>query len=417
MTNYATALICDDCGKEYGIRGPLNTCPACGGLLEVLYDEAAMRCGIRSIATHPDVHSMWRYQNLFPAMADTSIVSLGEGCTPLVKSVHLGPLLGLSNLYFKNDTMMPTGSFKDRGFSLAVSYAKEIGVQRGFTYSSGNAGASLSAYASRGGLNVLVCVEYVASETKMAMIGLYGARTAILAFDRFAEIEVMLARASKELGLYQFVNFINPIRHEAMKTYAYEITEELHRAPDVMFHPVGTGGGLWGAWKGFQELYRLNLSDRLPRMVSVQPEVTAHFKQAYRAGKRTAGAYGDPKLTIAQSIAADSPLQDGKRILRAVYDSNGQAMGVTEEEILSAMRDLAREGIAAEPASAASVAAMKQARSAGWIKDRETVVCVITGSGLKQPSAVMKAAGLPKERLYADFESLKKLLQSTPPGV
>ncbi len=408
---YAMELRCDDCGKTYGMREALNTCPACGGLLEVRYDLDAMRKGIRAIATHPAARSMWRYRGFFPEMRDESVVSLGEGLTPLIRSVRLGPSLGLGNLYFKNDTMMPTGSFKDRGFSLAVSYAKEIGVTRGFTYSSGNAGASLAAYASRGGLNVLVCVEYVASETKMAMIGLYGARTAILEFDCFAEIDEMLARASGEPGLYQFVNFINPIRHEAMKTYAYEIAEDLGRTPDAMFHPVGTGGGLWGAWKGFREPEALGLSDRLPRMVGVQPEVTSHYKQAFLRGSHEAGAYGDPTRTIAQSIAADSPLHHGRRVLRAIYDSNGAAMGVTEDEILAAMRDLAREGIAAEPASAASVAAMKQARQAGWIKDNETVVCVITGSGLKQPSAVMKAVGLPKERLRADFDSLRKLLE------
>ncbi len=415
MRSYATALLCDDCGREYGIREPVNTCPACGGLLEVRYDEAAMRRDIRAIATDERLHSMWRYRAFFPWVAEENIVTLGEGCSPLTRSVHLGPSLGLENLYFKNDTMMPTGSFKDRGFSLAVSYAKELGIARGFTYSSGNAGASLSAYASRGGLNALICVEYVASETKQAMVSLYGARTAVLEFDRFAEIESMLARASKELGLYQFVNFINPIRHEAMKTYAYEIVEDLGRAPEAMFHPVGTGGGIWGAWKGYRELHMLGLSQSLPRMVGVQPAVTAHFEQAFLQGKREAGAYGDPTKTIAQSIAADSPIQGGRRILKAIYDSNGLAMGVTEDEILQAMRDLAREGIAAEPASAASVAAMKRSRLSGWLKDGDTAVCVITGSALKQPAAVMRAAGVPKERLHADFESLRALLQTAGP--
>ena len=414
MKNYALSLLCDDCGREYGIHEPVNTCHACGGLLEVCYDMEGMKRDFRRIATVEDIRSIWRYRAFFPGMDDANIVTLGEGGSPLTKSVHLGPSLGLKNLYFKNDTMMPTGSFKDRGFSLAVSYAKELGVTRGFTYSSGNAGASLSAYASRGSLNTLICVEFVASETKLAMVCLYGARVAVLTFERFAQIEEMLARASRELGLYQFVNFINPLRHEAMKTYAYEIVEELHRAPDVMFHPVGTGGGIWGAWKGYKELDILGLSDRLPRMVGVQPAVTAHFCQAFLRGDHEAGAYGDPTQTIAQSIAADSPIQGGRRVLKAIYDSGGLAIGVTEDEILEAMRDLAREGIAAEPASAASVAAMKQARATGWLKDEDTAVCVITGSALKQPSAVMKATNAPKETLHADFESLRALLENGP---
>lgn len=336
MASYAQCLVCDDCGREFSLRDALNTCPACGGLLEVRYDMAAMRRGVHSLASCEQTRSIWRYGQFLPPVQEENIVTLGEGGTPLTPSVHIGPALGLKHLYFKNDTMMPTGSFKDRGFSLAVSYAKEIGVQNGFTYSSGNAGASFSAYASRGGFRALVCVEYVASQTKMAMINLYGARTAILEFERFAQIEEMLSRASRELNLYQFVNFINPIRHEAMKTYAYEIVEALGCAPDAMFHPVGTGGGLWGAWKGYCELEALGMTDRRPRMYCVQPAVTAHFRQAFARGEREAAPYGDPTQTIAQSIAADSPLHGGRRILKAVYESDGAALGVSEEEILQA---------------------------------------------------------------------------------
>lgn len=411
--SFATCLVCDECGKEFSLREPLTTCPACGGLLEVQYDYAAMKRDVRAVAENERVRSIWRYRPFFPRVEDNSIVTLGEGCTPLVKSVHIGKAIGVPELYFKNDTMMPTGSFKDRGFSLAVSYARDLQIARGFTYSSGNAGASFSAYSARSGFHALICVEYVASDTKKAMIHLYGAKTAVLEFERFEEISVMLERAAREMGLYQFVNFINPIRHEAMKTYAYEIYEDLGRAPSAMFHPVGTGGGLWGAYKGFKELELLSMTDRVPRMFAVQPAVTAHFREAFRKGAREAGAFGDPSKTIAQSIAADSPLQGGKRILKAIYDSNGAALGVSEEEILCAMRELAQEGIAAEPASAASVAAAKQAARERLIGEKDTVVCVITGSGLKQPAAAIRAAGIPKETIHADFDSLAKLVQKS----
>ena len=187
MSQFALGYACDECGKTYGIRETLNTCPSCGGLLEVQYDEGAMRRHTSCIASNERITSIWRYRDFFPQMEDKSIVSLGEGGTPLIQSVHIGPMLGLEKLFFKNDTMMPTGSFKDRGFSLAVSYAKEIGVHHGFTYSSGNAGASFAAYASRGDFNALVCVEHTASDTKKALIGLYGARTAILEFDNFEQ--------------------------------------------------------------------------------------------------------------------------------------------------------------------------------------------------------------------------------------
>ena len=179
-------------------------------------------------------------------MADESIVTLGEGGTPLVRSQHLGKKIGVPHLYFKNDAMMPTGSFKDRGFSLAVSYARDLKVKRGFTYSSGNAGASFSAYSARSGFQALVCVEYVASETKKAMINLYGAKVAVLEFDKFERNQHHAGESDEGAGALSVCEFINPIRHEAMKTYAYEIYEELGSVPDAMFHPVGTGGGLWG---------------------------------------------------------------------------------------------------------------------------------------------------------------------------
>ena len=408
--NYAKCLVCDECGKQYSIREPLTTCPSCGGLLEVQYDYDAMKRELHRLVREDKDHSIWRYRAFFPEVDESRIVSLGEGGTPLVRSVKIGPEIGLPNLYFKNDTMMPTGSFKDRGFSLAVSYAREIQVKRGFTYSSGNAGASFSAYASRSRFQALVCVEYVASETKKAMINLYGAKAAILEFERFEQISTMLERAASELGLYQFVNFINPIRHEAMKTYAYEIVDILGKVPDAMFHPVGTGGGLWGAYKGYRELAILGFTERIPRMFAVQPAVTAHFREAFQKGLKEASAYGDPSKTIAQSIAADSPLKGGKRILKALYDSNGAALGVSEDEILQAVRDLAHEGIAAEPASASTVAAVRQAVKKNLLHGDETVVCVITGSGLKQPSAAVMAAGIPTERIHADFESLSDLI-------
>ena len=337
---------------------------------------------------------------------------MGEGGTPLLKSVFASRQLGLENLYFKNDAMMPTGSFKDRGFSLAISFAKEIGVQRGITYSSGNAGASFAAYSSRAGLNAVVLVEYVANPLKKAMIGLYGAKTAILHYESMSQITEMLEQGVRQLGLYQFVNFINPIRHEAMKTYAYEISQQMGwQAPDVMIYPVGTGGGIWGAYKGFHELYELGWIDSLPRMVAVQPQGTAHFYQAFKAGAKTAGKFGDPTQTIAQSIAADAPIQGGERILKAVYDLNGFAMGVSDEEILEAMRWLGKEGIAAEPASAASLAALKKAVQSGQVQSHERVVCIITGSGLKQPSAVQKASPEIELELNASVGELASLVE------
>ena len=408
--NSAVCFVCDDCGAEIDLRQPVNLCPHCGGMLEVRYDLEKMKQSA-DVMRHYQRGSIWRYRDFFPAVSDGHIVTLGEGGTPLVKSRWLGPSLGIENLYFKNDTLMPTGSFKDRGFSLAVSYASEIGVKRGLTYSSGNAGASFSAYSARAGFPGLVLVEYLASDTKKAMILLYGAKAAILEYENFDQISAMLDGAVQELGCYMFVNFINPVRHEAMKTYAYEIYGELGRVPDYSFHPVGTGGGLWGTWKGYQELAAMGVTDKLPHMVGVQPSAVCWLKQAIDTGAQEGSLYGDSTKTIAQSISGNSPLHGGRRLLSAVRNSGGMAMAVTDEEILEAMRDLGREGIGAEPSSAAGVAAFKQAAKAGKIRSTDTAVCVITGTALKQPAIVQRATNMPQRRVRADVDALRTLLE------
>lgn len=408
--NAAIDYICDSCGKHVGLKEHVNLCPHCGGMLETQYNLNIMYENRAALQNYKR-DSIWQYRDFFPPVSEKNIISLGEGGTPLIRSYFLGPSLGIENLYFKNDTLMPTFSFKDRGFSLAVSFAKEIGIRRGLTYSSGNAGSSFAAYSARADFPAAVLVEYLANDTKKSMIMLYGTNAAILDYKDFDQIALMLDGAVRKLGCYMFVNFINPVRHEAMKTYAYEIWGELGYVPNFSFHPVGTGGGLWGTWKGYNELKALGLTQRTPRMIGVQPEAVCWLKKAFESGAKTGHLYGKSENTIAQSISGNSPLQGGKRLLRCVRESNGMAMAVTDEEILSAMRDLGREGIAAEPSSAASVAAFKQAAIAHKIKKSDTVVCVITGSALKQPDVVRKAVAIPQKRVNADVNSLGALLK------
>lgn len=408
---YAETYRCDECGREFKIGLPLNTCPECGGLLEVQYDLEQMKRDLTRDIFQNRVGSMWRWREFYPLRDVQNIVTMGEGATPLVKSIYAAKKLGLRNLYFKNDTLMPTGSFKDRGFSLAVSYAREAGLQTGITYSSGNAGASFAAYASRAGMKALVLVEYLANPVKKSMIGLYGATVATLYFKGMDEITDMLAQGEKELGLYQFVNFLNPVRHEAMKSYAYEVSQQLGwKTPDFMIHPVGTGGGIWGAYKGFRELKELGWTQKVPKMVAVQPAATGPIVVAFDQNLRVAGQHGDSTKTIAQSIAGDSPIQGGKRVLKAIYDSGGFAEAVKDEEILTAMRLLGQDGISAEPASAATLAAVSKGMREGRIDPEDTVVCVITGNGLKQPSAIQSAVRDSGLKLKATFGELSDLI-------
>ena len=405
----AKYLQCDDCSLQIDIRQPVNICPRCNGLLEIIYshEELKKSAGIFRTYKHD---SIWRYRDFFPPVSNQNIVSLGEGGTPLIKSCHISRKLGVENIFFKNDTMMPTGSFKDRGFSLAISYAKEIGVRKGLTYSSGNAGSSFSCYSSRADFSGVILVDHLSSPLKKSMILLYGSRSSVIEFSDFEQISKLLDDAVNELGCYMFVNFINPIRHEAMKTYAYEIFSELQRVPDFMIHPVGTGGGLWGTWKGYNELANLGVTDRLPRMIGVQPYDVRWLKIAIDNNDLGCHPFGNGSKTIAQSISGNSPLRDGKRLVEVIRKSNGLALAVTDEEILEAMRDLGREGIAAEASSASSVAALKQAVKDGKIKSRDYVVCTITGSALKQPSVVQQAASTPESTINVNVDDLKKLL-------
>lgn len=406
----ATHLRCDDCARDVDLARPSTVCPSCGGLLEICYDLDAAPADLIRRAASRRARGMWRWRALLPLAAGAPPVTLGEGDTPLLEVPGLAARLGLSRLWLKNDALMPTGSFKDRGFALAVSVARQYGLTRGFTYSSGNAGTSFAAYATRAGLSATVFVESSANESKVAAISLHGARVFRLYYETSAQIFDALDELARD-GEYSFVNFINPVRHEAMKTYAYEICEYLDwQVPDVMVHPVGTGGGLWGAWKGFQELRALGMIDRLPRMVGVQPAVCAPLVEAYHSGRDSAITVGDATATMAQSIAGDSMVHGGRRLLRAIRESGGRAVGVSEEDLAEAIRMLGRAAVAAEPSAAAALAGLIHARDEGWIGRDETVVAVVTGGALKQPAALTEVAPRPAGRVNADAREWRAIL-------
>ena len=406
----ATHLLCDDCGETVALDRLINLCPDCGGLLEVQYDLAALPPGLPERAAADRGQGMWRWRELLPLPVGAEEITLGEGDSPLLRMSALGAQLGVPKLLVKNDGLMPTGSFKDRGFALAVSVAKNLGATSGFTYSSGNAGASFAAYCARAGLDATVFVESVANETKVATISLYGASVYRLHYDTSTEIFDALDELARA-GRYSFVNFVNPIRHEAMKVYAYELCEGLDwQVPDVMVHPVGTGGGLWGAWKGFQELYALGLIDRVPRMVGVQPAVCAPLVEAFENDRPATIRTGDSTATIAQSIAGDDMIHGGRRILRAVRESDGRAVAVTEQGIANAMRLLGANAVGAEPSAAVALAAVESGARDGWISPDETVVAVITGSALKQPGVLREVASPPHGDVRADAAEWTRII-------
>lgn len=403
----AREYVCDDCGATFGLESAESLCRRCGGLLEVRYDLSSLAPSLRARAAAERPGTIWRWRELLPLPAGATEISLGEGDTPLLPCPRLAARTGAGKLWVKNDGHMPTGSFKDRGFSVAVSMALTYGIRRAVTYSSGNAGASLAAYGARAGLEVAVLAEYLCNPVKLATIQAYGARVLTVHFESTGEIFDSLQRL-RDLVPYTFVNFLNPVRHEAMKTYAYEICEALGwRAPDVMIHPVGTGGGLYGAWKGFKELYELGWVRSLPRMIAVQPTACAPIVRAIEAGALAADRDGDPSRTIAQSIAGDTPIQGGRRVIAAIRESGGAAVAVDDDELREAMALLGAEGILAEPSAAAPVAALRKCLRDGSASPSDEVVCVVTGSGLKQPSELAYARPpSPPIEVHADPASI-----------
>ncbi len=314
-----------------------------------------------------------RYRERLPVTEKTPIVTLGEGATPLVRAPRLEKALGLGPLHLKCEGANPTGSFKDRGMTLAVSKALEEGAKGVLCASTGNTAASAAAYAARAGLRCVVFLPKGAVALgKLAQALVYGAEVREVRGNFDQALARALARA-RESG-FTVVNSLNPLRLEGQKTAAFEIVEALGRAPDYQFMPVGNAGNITAYWKGYCEL-----GPSRPRMMGFQ---------AAGAAPLVLGRTVENPRTVATAIRIGNPVSR-EGALRAKDESGGAIGSVTDREILSAYRMLARqEGIFCEPASAAGLAGLVKLRRRGPL--RGTIVCILTGHGLKDPSIPLK---------------------------
>ncbi len=332
---------------------------------------------------------VWRYRELLPVPRGTVPISLGEGATPLTRLNRIEELRGVS-VFAKNEGVNPTGSFKDRGMTVAVTLARSIGARAVVVASTGNTASSAAAYAARAGMRAVIVVPRgKIALGKLAQSILYGAVIVEIegSFDKALEAVMEATRRNRQL--YP-LNSFNPWRLEGQKTIAFEIVEQLGFVPDWVVVPVGNAGNISAIWKGFRELHRYGLIDRLPRLAGVQASGAAPLASAWRKGLREPVVFEHPE-TVATAIRIGKPI-NWPKALRAVEESNGVFIDVGDEEILSAQRLLARrEGIAVEPASAASLAGLLRLVGDGFIERGETVVIVLTGHGLKDPDAMMKA--------------------------
>ncbi|MBO3841349.1 MAG: threonine synthase [Candidatus Brockarchaeota archaeon] len=369
-------LVCMDCGATHEPEVGVLVCGKCGGLLEIAYPRSVFR----SVSFNG--RGVWRYRSILPRVERT--VTLGEGDTPLVKVERLGESLGLRNLYVKFEGANPTGSFKDRGMTVAVSIALKFHARSVACASTGNTSASMSAYAARAGLRSIVFLPdgYVAPGKLLQAVA-HGS-TIVRVRGNFDEALKTLLSHREELGVY-VLNSVNPYRVEGQKTVAFEIWEGLNRTPDFVVYPVGNAANISSGWKGFKELVEAGLADSKPRMIGVQAEGAAPIATAFLRGEEAIEPVEKPE-TVATAIRIGRPFS-WKKAIKALRDSRGTAVTVSDEEILRAQLDLARmEGLFAEPAGAAPVAGLARLSKQGFFKGDETIVAVVTGHGLKDPS-------------------------------
>jgi threonine synthase len=342
---------------------------------------------------------LFRYRDFLPVTKDTPMITLGEGSTPLVRSLYLEKELSCGELYFKLEGCNPTGSFKDRGMVVAIAKAVENGSRSVICASTGNTSASAAAYGARFGLDVVVIVpKGKIALGKMAQAIAYGAK--IIAIQGNFDQALQLVRALAEKHPVTLVNSINPYRIQGQKTAAFEIVDDLGNAPEYFFIPVGNAGNITAYWKGFVEYNKSGRARRTPKMLGFQAAGAAPIVK----GK----AVERPK-TLATAIRIGNPAS-WKGAVAARDESGGLIDSVTDNEIVAAYKLLARkEGVFGEPASAASVAGLIKMVNNGLNLLGKKVVCIITGTGLKDPSLPAKFAE-PFPELPVDIKLVEKTL-------
>ncbi len=383
-------LVCINCKSEYSLDEIIYHCKKCKDLLEVQIDLQRMREKIdkETLASKP--LSVWKYVDLIPVFDRSKIVTINEGGTRLHRCDNLAEELKIKKLYVKNEGENPTGSFKDRGMTVGVTKAREFRVKEVACASTGNTAASLSAYASKAGLKCIILIPHGAVAIgKLAQSIIYGAKV-IAIKGNFDEALSMVMEASKIPGLY-LLNSINPFRIEGQKTAAFEVCEQLgFHAPDKLIIPVGNAANIATYWKGFKEFYELDLINNLPEMIGIQAAGASPIVQAIRERRDSIKPIEKPS-TVATAIRIGNPAS-WKKAVNAIRESKGMAETVTDDEILSAQRLLARkEGLFVEPASASSIAGLRKLIESGSIDRDEEIVCVATGHGLKDPDSAMKS--------------------------
>jgi threonine synthase len=379
--NSVTHLECSLCKKRFEPNKVYNLCD-CGGPLLVRYDlEKARRNWSREqVAKGPN--TMWRYGPMLPPRPE-SIVSLGEGMTPLIRTRHLGKRVGASDLWVKDEGLNPTGSFKARGLSCAISMAVELGIKKVAIPSAGNAASAMAAYAAAAGIESHIFMPMDVPQANYIECMAFGSKVTLVngLISDCAKI-VNAGRATE--GWFDVSTLKEPYRIEGKKTMGYEVAEQMNWVlPDVIFYPTGGGVGIIGMWKAFEEMEALGwIGAKRPKMIAVQVEGCQPVVRAFERGEQRS-QFWDDAHTVASGLRVPKPLGDFL-ILDAVRSSRGTAIAVSDTELIDAGIQLASdEGMFVAPEGAACVAALEKLLASGFLKKDERIVIYNTGSGLK----------------------------------
>ncbi len=397
-------LKCMACGKEFPDAPDRYVCDVCGidGILDVVYDYRSITISREEIAASKN-YSLWRYRKMLPVADSTQIAPLQVGWTPLYRASTVEKQLGLNNVYIKDDGRNPTASLKDRASAVGIAKAREAGATTICAASTGNAASSLAGFAASAGLKTVIFVPKRAPKAKVTQLLVYGAKTVIVddSYDRAFELSVEI---TKKFGFYNRNCAYNPFLVEGKKTVAYEIWEQMgFEVPDRVYVSIGDGCITSGIYKGFYDLMQLGLSDRLPRIIGVQAAGCNPVEVAMKTGEFVA----QQGNTIADSIAVGIP-RNRLKAMRALKESNGDCISVTDDEIKSALLEMPRStGVFGEPAGVTAFAGFKKHAVIGNIKADEKVVVLITGNGLKDIESAISVCTLPQP-VAPDSETVEK---------
>lgn len=391
--SYLTHLECPRCSRQHDADVLQNLC-GCGSPLLARYDLAAVKSKLAPADLTGRPACLWRYHELLPVRDEQHVVSLGEGMTPLVPLPRLGESMGLPGLLMKDEGLIPTGTFKARGAAVGVSRAAELGVRKIAMPTNGNAGAAWATYAARAGLGSLIVMPQDAPSITRAECAVAGAEL-FLVRGFIGDAGQMVGQAVAAAGgrYFDASTLKEPYRLEGKKTMGLELAEQLGwRCPDVILYPTGGGVGLIGIHKALKELQELGwIGAALPRLVAVQASGCAPIVRAFNEGSRSAEAWPNPH-TVAFGITVAKALGDFL-ILDALYDTRGTAIAVDDADLLAEQSQCARtEGVFMCPEGAATLAAARQLRRNGWLRESEQVVVLNTGTGLIYPETVTVTA-------------------------